>query len=376
MMGISSEQRHLSAATDHLAPSLGADGEWGSVGGIAVRDSLVRGSLEGAMDLLGAMDVKAVAGTLREAGFPVAVEAIARGRDVVLGRARADLVAAADLGVDGFGLAAAKGFAAKEMKVMSAMDNPSAGFAGDRAAAAAIQAVMRSSAVTIGLLGDAVPGARGALLMVAGQAVRAGVQGFGFEGVPGKYAVSLSMGDVLDLHRDAVQSVAVESARTALGVWVAGGKVDTVSEWVPDSVQRLLHGSVSLAAAEVLVSQIESGAIARHAGNIGTHEFTRLLAAQGFDVDALTVEQQAQEQDLVLVQPNRERGQYVGPVVGLDHRAALVKFNKDSAVELPFAELAGEQARPVMGDRVRMGFKAGVLAVGVEQRPGREGAGR
>jgi hypothetical protein len=334
------------------------------------------------MDLLGAMDVKAVAGTLREAGFPVAVEAIARGRDVVLGRARGDLVAAADLGVDGFGLAtarvlaAAKGFATKEMKVVSAMDDPGTGFAGDRAAAAAIQAVMRSSALTVGLLGDAAPGVRGSLLMVAGQAVRAGVQGFGFEGVPGKYAVPLSMGDVLDLHRDAVESVAVESARTALGVWSAGGKVDTVSEWVPDSVQRLLHGSVSWAAAEVLVSQIESGAIARHAGNIGTHEFTRLLAAQGFDVDALTVEQQAQEQDLVLVQPNRDRGQYVGAVVGLDHRAALVKFNKDSAVELPFAELVGKQARPVMGDRVRMGFKAGVLAVGVEQRPGREGAGR
>lgn len=375
-MVLNNEQTNSSSIFDYSAPAIGADGQWGSAGGIAVRESLVLGSMEGAMDLLQAMQVDAVAGTLREAGFKLSLESIKQGADALLASMQGDLAAAAALRVDGFGLADARAVAAAQTFAAKDSGFAFADFTGDRNAATAIQRLMQSSSVSVDLLGDAAPGVRGALLLVAGQALRDGRQGFGFDGIPGKYEVPLSMVAVLDLHRDAAHAVASASARSALGVWVAGGKVRELNEWVPDSVQRLLHGSVSLAAAEVVVDAIESGAMGRHAGDIGDHTFTRLLADQGFDVRAPSVKYQAEALDLVMVEPDRNRGQYIGPVAGLDHRAALIKFNRTTAIELPFAALADGQNRPVMGDMVRLGFRNGLLTVAVADRAGREGAER
>ena len=380
-MVINNEQINSSSISDYSAPAIGADGQWGSAGGIAVRESLVLGSMDGAMELLRGMDEKAVVGTLREAGFMVPSELIKQGTNALIASIQSDLAAAAALKVDGFGLSAARAvataqsFAAKDY-VEGAMNFAFTDFAGDPSAATSIQRLLHSDSVSIDLLGDAAPGTRGALLLVAGQALSKNRQGFGFDGIPGKYEIALSMGDVLDLHREAAHAVTLASARSALGVWVAGGKDKDLNEWVPDSIQRLLHGSVSLAAAEVVVGAIESGTIERHAGDIGNHAFTRLLADQGFDVHAPTVEQQAKGLDLVMAEPDRNRGQYIGTVAGLDHRAALIKFNRTTAIELPFAALDDGQNRPVMGSMVRLGFRHGVLTVAVAERVGREGADR
>lgn len=372
------EQFYLRAAADYLAPAVGVDGAWGSVGGIALCESLSRGSIAGAMDLLDAMDAKAAAGVLSEAGFAVSADMVDRGREAVVGSVRGDLEKAAALRVNGFGLADARGrernsFAAKEF---ISRDLSAGGFAGDRDAAAVIQRVMRRSKVSVDLVGDAVPGERGLLALVAGQALRDGVQGFGFDGIEGKYQLALSMAEVLDLHRDAAALVAEQSARSGLGAWVVGASVKDVSEWVPDSVQRLLHGSVSLAAVSLVVQAVEGGAIGQHASDIGAHKFTRLLADLGFDINAKTVVEQAEDQGLDVVEVNRERGLYAGAVVGLDHRASLVKFNRSEVVVLAFADLADGQARPVLGDMVRMKFSKGELTVTSAERSVREGVGR
>lgn len=244
------------------------------------------------------------------------------------------------------------------------------------AALSAIQSLLSSDLVHITLLGDEVPGGRSSLLFLAGAAMQKGLQGFGFDGIPGKFVVPLSMAEVAALHKTAVREVAEESARAALGVWTQGGKVNHVSEWVPDSVQRLLHGSLSMLTASAVVNAIEGGMIGKHAAEFGEHNFARLLAEQGFNVKAATIDIQAKELGLDLVTPNTDRGQYVGPVVGIDHRSALIKFARDKSIGLPFKDLGDEQARPVVGDTVRMKYKADKLVVSMAERVHREGVGR
>lgn len=84
--------------------------------------------------------------------------------------------------------------------------------------------------------------------------------------------------------------------------------------------------------------------------------------------NALSVNQQADELELTLVAPDRKRGQYFGQMVGMDHRAALIKFCKDGAVKLPFKDLTAGQGRPEIGDSVKMKFSNEVLVVNVLER--------
>lgn len=388
---------------DYSMPAMTPDGVWGTAGGVALRDALKRGSADGMMELIRSMDARGFASALREAGFAVEKSTIERGRSAVFTSVKSDLSSALSLGVDGFGLAnsrslassvtmmaadgavepVAPAFAAKEKTDVAAQDMSNVAlqfdpreFAGDVAAARAVQGVLRSDTVAVELLGNAAPAERGALLMVAGQALKQGIQGFGFDGLPGKYQVAFGMSELVDLHREAAQAVAVESVTASLTGWAAGKKVKGLDEWVPDSVQRLLYGSVSLEAAQAVVQAVETGSIARHAGQIGLHDFTGLLAGQGLDVNAKTVNEQAREFGWSIQEPDRMRGQYFGPVVAVDHRASLVKFTRMDVLELPFTELATGQNRPKMGDSVRMDFKNGALTVNVAARPGREGAAR
>lgn len=355
-MAFDGVQLPLSGIPDYRVPCFGLGGNWSSAGGLAVRESLSRGSVVGVMDVLESMDAPGMASVLREAGFFVSQGAVERGCDAVLESVQHDLIAAAEMRVDGYGLEGGQSlsFAAKELEMETAE--------------AAIQAVLRSDAVVVDLLGDARAGERGALLFVAGQALQNGLQGFGFEGIPGKYEVPLSMAEVSGLYGDAAQAVAVESARAGVAAWAAGEKVRDVSEWVPDSIQRLLNGSVSVAAADAVVNAIEGGAVGAHAREFGLHGFARLLAEQGFDVNAPTVQEQAGNLGLAMIEPDRQRGQYVGPMVGQDHRAGLIKFAREKGVELPFDALAVGQVRPKMGETVRMKFTKGDLAVSVAER--------
>lgn len=382
-MAFDGVQLNLSGVPDYLTPCLGEDGNWGSAGGMAVRESLSRGSIDGVMDLFNVMDTQDMAGALREAGFAVSEGLVERGREAVLADVQFDLIAAIDLRMDGFGLAEARaqemaggaGFAAKEVDAADSNFVPM-GFSGDVEALRAVQRVMSSASVEVDLLGDAVPGDRGALLFVAGQALQKRLQGFAFEGIPGKYEVPLAMNEMVGLYRESTRAVALESTRVALAMWSSGEKVDEINEWIPDSVQRLLQGSVSVSAATLVVNAIEGGMVGRHAGEIGVHTFTRLLKEQGYDVNAATIGRQAEEMGLTMVEPDRRRGQYFGSMVGVDHRAALIKFCKDGAVELPFKDLAAGQRRPVVGDSVKMKFSNEALVVNVQERAGARDFGR
>ena len=70
-----------------------------------------------------------------------------------------------------------------------------------------------------------------------------------------------------------------------------------------------------------------------------------------------------------LQEPDRERGQYFGTVVALEHHVALVKFMPTKIIELPFgAMVVTEEESPNLGDSIRMDFKNGVLTATVTMR--------
>jgi len=366
-MGSIGEHLVLSADPGFNFPCMGNTGNWESAGSIAVRESLCLGSIDGVMDILGSMDARDIAGTLREAGFDISDGIAEKGRDALLASVQEDLERAAEMRVDGYGLEyAPKSFAAKEIDEVVMAFSPQ-DYVGDYLAAQSIQSVLSAKTVKVDLLGVASPGERGSLLFVAGQAMDKDLQGFGYEGIAGKYEVPLSMSDVVELHRDAACLIAEESARKAITSWANGERVGEISELVPDSVQRLMHGSLSVAAVISVVNSIESGMVGRHAGDMGAHHYERLLKEQGYDLNAPTVDQQADQLGLVVITPDTRRGQYVGPVVGIDHRATIIKFAREKAVELPFDALEKDHSKPKLGDTVRMKFNAGILTVNVKE---------
>lgn len=363
------EQLVLGGLTMHWEPVLGLDGEWGTAAGTAVRESLSRGSLDGVLDVLGGLEGRALADVLREVGFVVLESTIERGRDAVLADVQMDLIEAVNRRVDGFELhtdrevGVVENFAAKES---------ANGFRGNRDAVRDVQRVLAASGVDVDLLGDAPASERASLLCIAGQAMQAGVQGFGFDGVPGKYVVPCSMRDVVALHEAAASAVAVETVREAVDVWRSGGSVGELSRWVPDSVQRVLQGALSENSAHVLIRAVDDGGVARFAAEAGLFAVTQTFAEQGLDVNAPTIDAQAEMLGLSLVTPDRERGKYVGPVVGVDHRAGLVKYSRANGIEVPFSSLSEEQARLQLGDRVRVDFNKGAAVVKVAARESRD----
>lgn len=87
-----------------------------------------------------------------------------------------------------------------------------------------------------------------------------------------------------------------------------------------------------------------------------------------FDPQALTIQEQAAERGLAIIKPNTQRGMYAGPMVAEDYRACLIKFANEMAVELPFWVLDGVQARPRLGDLVRLNFLQGEAIVSIGER--------
>lgn len=371
-----SEARYLGARPNYMSPTVGAGGVWASAGAHALRGELQRKSARGVMDLLRSMDAQGMGQVLREVGFKVDEHLIAQGRAAVFEGVKDDLQAALEQGVDGTGLRKTE-VGTKYAATMQRAERPvqphvaaGADFAGDRQAAEMIQAVLLAPVVRVAPLGGEPFPQRASLQMVAAQALQKGVLGFGFDGLPGKYAVPAPMADVVELHRQAAIEVAAQSTRAGLVAWASGAKVTGLSEWVPDSVQRLLHGSVSQEAAEIVVGGLTNGSVARHAQEYGIHGIAGLLASKGLDLDAPTVGEQAQEQGLQIKEPDRERGQYFGTVVARDHRACLIKVNRNDAIELSFQGLSGE--RPQVGDLMRLGYKTGELTVSKAPRQGRD----
>lgn len=380
------------ATPDYMTVTSGFDGVYGSVGGLALRDSLKRGSTEGVMDLLKSMDAQGVAESLRDAGFLVNGALVAQGRSAVFESIKPDLSAAMDLKVDGFGLARARArakfmpqpeqgtsvmgtpFVAKVSPVVAAAAKPAsplpatAQMMADMDAVKIIQAVMHSSSITVDLLGQSTLRERSSLMLVAAQGLQKGIQGFGFEGIEGKYQVPLRLDEIVSLHQDAARAVATESTQLGLASWINGKKVTDLNAWVPDSVQRMLYGSVSLASAKIVMQAITQGGIDSHAGDIGLHEISGLLSAQGLDPNAPTVNTQINNLGLSVVKPNSDRGRYAGPVIALDHRAAMIKFSRNEVIELSLSALAKDNIKIKLNDKVRMEFDSGSLNVRVDER--------
>lgn len=346
-----------------MAPVVGLNGAWGTATGFAVRESLAHGSLDGVMDVLDPLDVSDLADVLRETGFPVSEGAIERGRDAVLGSVQAELIEAVERRVDGFEVGAGRPVPVRRM--LGGAKAPGEGFRGEAAAIDAIQRVWASRAVEVDLLGDLVPAQRVSLQCVAAQAMDAGVLGFGFDGLAGKFRVPFGLHDVVALHEAAAASVAVEAVREGIDTWRRGGRVGEMSRWVPDSVQRVLQGSLSEESAQVLARSIDDGGVARYAGEAGVHMISQTLAEKGLDVSAPTIDMQAETLGLVVAQPTGHRDKYVGTVVGVDHRAALVKYARGLAVEVPFAALGERQERLGLGDMARIDIRKGVMSVHV-----------
>lgn len=328
------------------APVMGPDGVWGSLGGVSIRASLAAGRKIDVVSLLETMEVPELVKSISEAGHKISRELQLQGKQMLI----SDFCNAA--------------FAAKNI---SEMQEPTV-LSQLSDALDTIRLVLSESKLSVNVEGDLPSKDRPSLMMIARQGIESGIQGFAFEGILGKFQVSMSMADVVELHANAVGRYAEDSVRLALGVWVDGDKVANLPKSISDSVQRLLHGSVSLAAASVIVNAIKDGSVHLHASTIGRHEYSRLLMDQGYDINAETIETQANNLGLTLATPDYERGQYFGPVVALDHRAGLIKFSRQSAVELPFSSLPDDSKTLLLGERVRLNFCQEKISIGFADR--------
>lgn len=321
------------------APAIGSDGRWATVGGLAVRHSLENDASKNVLEVMHAMSPSDALLAAKENGLKgqdlqsISVELASRSQSIGVMPQRAQ----------------ERSPVTKSSQILDA--------------ASLMQAIMKSPSVTVYVLGNAPATERASLLMIAGQAIEKDIQGFGFDGIPGKFNVPLSMAQMIVLHRNASIAVAKESAQAGLSSWADGKKAD-VHSWVPDSVQRMLTGSLSVDSARAIVHAIDGGIVAKHAQEIGEGRFARVMKVQGYDVDAPTVDMQAKELGFTLVEPNRKQSTSVGPVMGMDHRAALIKVNRTSVIEVPFNLL---NEKPSLGAMVRVGFKDGVPTVNVAQ---------
>ncbi|ART61530.1 hypothetical protein CBP36_21440 (plasmid) [Acidovorax carolinensis] len=374
-----SEARYLARRPSYTSPTVGENGALASAGAHALSGMLKEQSAKGVMDLLRSMDTQSMADVLSECGFSVPENLVSMGRNALFNGVRDDLQAALSHGVDGHGLREkmttqlVESASKESSPPPRAHSNVGGDFAGEHQAAHMVQAILNASRVQVTHLGQQPFHERPALQMIAAQALHKDILGFGFDGLAGKYEVTAPMPDVVQLHRQAAIEVATESTRAGLLAWASGQKVTQLSEWVPDSVQRLLSGSISRDAAEIITSGLKSGSIARHAQEYGSHGISRILADKGLDINAPTLAEQAQELGLLVKEPDRERGHYFGSVVAQDHQSSLVKVNRDEGVELPFASTPG--TRPKIGDVLRLSFKAGALSVSTKNM-GREGNAR
>lgn len=97
----------------------------------------------------------------------------------------------------------------------------------------------------------------------------------------------------------------------------------------------------------------------------------QVIAAKNLEVDTVTFDAEIKQFGWLKREPNRQRGNYFGQVVALNHQACLIKWNATEVIELPFSALAEGQSKPMFGDSYRMVFKDDVLVVTLAERSGR-----
>jgi hypothetical protein len=84
--------------------------------------------------------------------------------------------------------------------------------------------------------------------------------------------------------------------------------------------------------------------------------------------DPISVDVQAIDLGLKIVEPNWERSQYVGPLAATDNQYGLIQYSRDSAIKLLYWHLPDDQRRPRAGDTVRLKYKDGRLTVSYAER--------
>ena len=347
-----SDAKFLAQKPTYLSITKGRDGVWASAGAHALRVALKDKSSHRVMDLLRPMDAYGMAQVFREVGFSVDSATAAKGRSAVFESVRSDLQKA----LHGPAKASQQQAAAKAPATV----NPSIRRT-TQSPLEIIQGVLRSPNVVVSTFGDTPMPHRASLQMVASQALEKGLLGFGFDGIPGKYMVAASMKEVVELYKEAAKSVATLSTKAALQYWSREKKGAAIHEFVPASIQRLLQGSLSFEAAQIVLGALDSGSISTHAEEIADVGISNLLAARGLDVDAPTIQMQAEEMGLRFKRLDMNRGIYFGPVVGQDHRASIIKVNKDEVIELSHQQLP--TGKPRVGVQLRIEMKAGALSV-------------
>lgn len=363
-----------------LLPCLDADGKWLAAESLALRQSLVHGNFADAMLLLKSSTISVIGVILSENGFGSPTGMVEDDRENLLSEIQYDINEACAHGVDGFGLNDIRQRRNVEYVSMSnrdlhefaetgihdELDNTfkHIGFITDRHAAQEVQKVLKHQSVEVIQLGRAPIEDRSILLYIAAQGLDKKINGFGFESIEGKFKLAnATLDDVINLHVKAAEQVSEESVRFALGEWVDGKKVSPIHDLVPDSVAQIFRSTLNVRSAMSAISAIQNGSVRDHAGKQGRFQYSQIMSNLGYDINAQSIEQQAKNQDLTIVEPNKRRGEYVTSIVGGDHKSYLVAFAKNQAFELPISDTKHIPGKPEIGSELRIKFKENQVSV-------------
>lgn len=238
-----------------------------------------------------------------------------------------------------------------------------------------IQAVMSAPIVEVGIGGDVSIDSRISLQFVAGQSLEKGVPGFAIEGVMGKFQLprQVVLEELKSLYSVAGGVVAEMEVRSAFPGWANGKMASKTNDLVPESVARILRGSASIDAAIAVQKALDSGAVKEFGAQQGLLQAGNVLKEQGVLINAPLVNQILERENLKVTEPDRQRGQYIGPVVAVDHRDWAVKWARESALVMRYKDLPDGVEKPARGDLVKLKFSNSRVDVVVQSRVGDRG---
>lgn len=359
-----------------------SQGNWMTSNAIAVNMAIERGSMDALMSVLVPLEPKELANALRQCGFMVQSEVERKGRNQIILSVQEKLVEAIGFKANGFeldsmgssldftknGIAAntEKHFAAPLQESADTLDFTSLDFTGDPEALKTIQEVMSSKTVMVELLGDEFLEQRASLNFIASESLQKKIQAFGFEDIAGKYMLDASLGEMKELYANAGKNIVENEVRHKLHDWAEGKAITHIHDFVGDDVQRVLHGPVTVEGVKNIVSGLESGEVGNRGRDMAGMGFSEMMRQQGIDVNQPTVEEQAAKLGMKVVEPDLEKGQYIGPVIGVDHRAAIVRYAKDKVVVLPFKDVPKDQSVR-LDEMVSVKYRAGELQLAPAQ---------
>lgn len=246
-----------------------------------------------------------------------------------------------------------------------------ADFLTNRDAAANIQKILKSPYIEIELLGgEALPG-RHALQFIAGQSLKSNLHGFKYEGFDGKYEIkNAGMEQMVELHSEAARSIALESVRFALGEWTDGKKPGPLSDYVLESVAKEFRSSLNINSAMKIISALQDGSVGDHAAKLGRFEYGQIMRQMGIDIEADSVGVQADKIGLAIARADLARGEYIGPVVGADHKSLLVKYAREKAIVIDKRDIdSGREFN--IGDELHIQYKLGKMSCNLNNNRGK-----